>query len=89
MRLVFKACREVDFVRITVQSGVSGFQCPKVAYNERLAARVVQLSQEMEVVRIEHVYRAVAEVTDQEVVRERTKVGGRDGQPPRRVQWTA
>src|SRR4051794_15451444 len=67
----------------------AGFECPKIANGDGIAVGVVQLAEEVVVVRVVDIDRPVAEVANQEVARELSEPVWRDGESPGRVQRPA
>src|SRR5215471_16478329 len=73
VRLVLHSCRKVDLVRIAAGSACAGNKRPEITDGDRGAVGAKQLAQEMVVLRIEDIDRAVTKIPDQKIVGEFAK----------------
>src|SRR5262249_62291553 len=76
---------EPDGVRSTGH-GVADEQTPQAEDLDRLVVGAADRAELLAGGGVERVDQTVTEVADEQVARELAEVGGRDGQPPRRVQ---
>ena len=86
MHLAHQAGGKVDGIGVTAGTVVSSDKSPEIPDYDRVAVAVGQGTDEEVSVRVEGVDLAVAEISDQQVVGESAKPGGRYVESPRRVE---
>jgi hypothetical protein len=86
VHLAHQAGDKVDGIGVTAGTVVSSDKSPEIPDYDRVAVAVGQATDEEVSVRVEGIDLAVAKISDQQVVGESAKPGGRYVEPPRRVE---
>jgi len=86
VHLAHQAGGKVDGIGVTAGTVVSSDKSPEIPDYDRVAVAVGQGTDEEVSVRVEGIDLAVAKISDQQVVGESAKPGGRYVESPRRVE---
>jgi hypothetical protein len=86
VRLIHQAGCKINGIGITASTVVSTDESPEISNNNGVAVTVGQCPHEEVGARVEDIDRAVAEISDQQVVGKGAKPSGRYVEPPRGVE---